>query len=70
MSRRSHKLCSGNASYDSPDIFNQMLDCLNDVLVGAMKTEVRDGPAVGIGVDEITDRTQEKHVAFVIHYCI
>ena len=58
----------GNASYDSPDIFNQMLDCLNDVIVDEMKAEIQDSPAVGIGVDESTDRTQEKHVAFVIRY--
>lgn len=58
----------GNASYDSPDIFNQMLDCLNDVIVDEMKVEIQASPAVGIGVDESTDRTQEKHVAFIIRY--
>ena len=55
----------GNASYDSPGIFNQMLDCLNDVIVDEMKAEIQTSPAVGIGVDESTDRTQEKHVAFI-----
>lgn len=58
----------GNASYDSPDIFNQMLDCLNDIIVDELKAEVRDSPCVGVGVDESTDRSQEKHVAFVIRY--
>ena len=58
----------GNASYDSLDIFNQMLDCLNDVIVDEMKAEIQTNPAVGIGVDESTDRTQEKHVAFIIRY--
>ena len=42
----------GNASYDSPDIFNQMLDCLNDIIVDELKAEVRDSPCVG------TDRSQ------------
>ena len=47
----------GNASYDPPDIFNQMLDCLNDVIVDEMKAEIQTSPAVEIGVDESTHRT-------------
>ena len=33
-----------------------------------MKAELQASPAVGIGVDESTDRTQEKRVAFIIHH--
>lgn len=63
-----HLQKGANATHDSPDIFNQLLECLNFVLERNLKTDLRKSPFVGIGVDESTDRAQEKHVVIVVRY--
>ena len=58
----------GNASHDSPIIFNQLLDCLSTVVEEKMMSSIRSSPFVGIGLDESTDRASEKHLAVTIRY--
>ena len=61
-------LHGGNARYDSPHIFNEMLSCISTVLVASVKAEIEDSPFIGIGIDESTDRGSEKHLAIVVRY--
>ena len=63
-----HLLHGGNARYDSPHIFNEMLSCISTVLAASVKEDVEDSPFIGIGVDESTDRGSEKHLAIVVRY--
>ena len=57
-----------NARYDSSDIFNQLLSCLSRCVEKIVLKEVRTSPFVGIGLDESTDRSSEKHLAVVLRY--
>lgn len=59
---------SGNAQYTSPKIFNQLLDALNAVSIQVLKAAISNSPFVGIGIDESTDLSQEKHIAVVVRY--
>ena len=43
------------------DIFTQVL--LKDILV-----QIRRSPFIGIGMDESTDRSSEKHVVFIVQF--
>ncbi|XP_071793337.1 zinc finger protein 862-like [Asterias amurensis] len=58
----------GNARYDSPHIFNELLLSLSDSIKKNMTIALKNSPFVGIGVDESTDRSQEKHLVVVIRY--
>ena len=59
-------LCiGGNASYDSPDIFNQLLAALNEVVEGQIDSKLWASPCIGIGIDQGTDRSNEKHIVAV-----
>lgn len=57
-----------NATHTSPQTFNALLDSLNQVVEEQTAREARLSPFVGIGLDESTDRSKEKHVVFVIRY--
>ena len=57
-----------NASYKSPDIFNQLLYALNEVIEGQILSKVRASPCIGVGIDESTDRSNEKHIVVVVRY--
>ena len=63
-----HLLQGGNARYDSPQIFNEMLASISTVLMASAKAEIGSSPFIGIGVDESTDRGNEKHLAIVVRY--
>ena len=58
----------GNASYDSPDIFNQLLAALNEVVEEQIDSKLRASPCIGIGIDESIDRSNEKHIMAVARY--
>ena len=58
---------SGNASYDSPTIFNVILDCSSAISKNELKIKLNSN-FIGIGIDESTDRSQEKHVALVVRF--
>lgn len=58
----------GNASYDSPDIFNQLLSALNEVVEERIDSKLRLSPCIGVGIDESTDRSNEKHIVAVARY--
>ena len=47
--------------YNSPTIFNDLLECLSAVSANVLKNKLNDSKFVGIGIDESTDRAQEKH---------
>ena len=49
----------GNATYDSPDIFNQLLTAINSII---------EIPVIGASIDESTDRSNEKHIATVVRF--
>ncbi|XP_072014214.1 zinc finger protein 862-like [Amphiura filiformis] len=65
-----------NATYTSPTIFNQLLESISGVVIDDLKGELRGAgtprgspaPFVAVGVDESTDRSQEKHVVVVVRY--
>ena len=57
-----------NASYDSPDIFNQLLYALNDVVERQIECDIQESPCLGVGIDESTDRSNEKQIAVVARY--
>lgn len=59
---------SGNASYDSPDIFNQLFAELNEVVEEQIDSKLRASSCIGDGVDESTDRSNEKHIMAVARY--
>ena len=61
-----HLLHGGNARYDSPHIFNEMLSCISTVLAASVKEDIKDSPFIDI--DESTDRGSEKHLAIVVRY--
>ena len=63
-----HLRRGGNATYDSPDIFNQLLECISDTSKKQLRAELRNSPFIGIGIDESTDRSQEKHIAVIVRY--
>ena len=43
-----------------------MLACLSKVLEDDLIKALKESPAVGIGMDESTDRAAEKHCVFII----
>ena len=49
-----------NAKYTSPDIFNQLISSMCYVHEETLKADLRHSKFVGTGVDESTDRSQEK----------
>src|SRR6218665_1344055 len=57
-----------NTTYDSPHIFNELLACLSDVLLNVVKAKLNNSKYVGIGIDESTDRAQEKHAAIIARF--
>ena len=57
-----------NASYNSPDIFNQLLYALNNVVERQIESDIQKSPCLGVGIDESTDRSNEKHIAVVARY--
>lgn len=59
---------SGNVSNDSPVIFNQLLAALNEVVEEQMNSKLRASPCIGIGIDEGTDRSNEKYIVAVAIY--
>jgi hypothetical protein len=59
---------SGNVKYDSPDIFNQMLRALSNTIESNLTAQLKTSPCVGVGIDESTDRSLEKHLVAVIRY--
>ena len=59
---------SGNASYDSPDIFNQLLAALNEVVEEQIDSKLRASPCIGVAIDESTNRSNEKHIVAVPRY--
>ena len=63
-----HLLQGGNARYDSPQIFSELLQTISSVLETQLRAAMSTSPFVGIGVDESTDRGSEKHLAIVIRY--
>lgn len=58
----------GNATYNSPDIFNQLLACMSDHVKKQLKSDISQSPFVGIGIDESTDRGQQKYIAVIVRY--
>ena len=57
-----------NASHDSPVIFNKLLACLSDVAQKELTADIRSSPFIGLGLDESTDRSMEKHLVLVVRY--
>ncbi|XP_064597802.1 zinc finger protein 862-like [Liolophura sinensis] len=57
-----------NAKYTSPDVYNQLTECLSKVIWRQLKSGIRQSPTIGIGIDESTDRAQEKHVAVIVRH--
>ena len=43
----------GNASYDSPEIFNNLLAALNQLLENQVDVKVRASPCIGVRIDEV-----------------
>ena len=54
-----------NASHDSPVIFNELLTCLSEVAQKELTADIRSSPFIGLGLDESTDRSMEKHLQSV-----
>ena len=67
MSNAKYLLRGGNAR-DSPDNFNQKLVCLSGVIEVLVMREVRGKPFVGIGLNESTNRSSEKHLVVIMRY--
>lgn len=61
-----HKGC--NAIHESPTTFNQLLESLSHVVEEQVVSQARKSPFISLGVDESTDRAQEKHIVLVIRY--
>ncbi|KAJ8037614.1 hypothetical protein HOLleu_18474 [Holothuria leucospilota] len=57
-----------NSTKESPTSFYLFLKSINEVILGRMLKEVQNSPFIGIGLDESTDRSNEKHVVFIIRY--
>ena len=57
-----------NASHDSPVIFNELLACLSDVAQKELTADIRSSPFIGLGLDESTDRSMEKHLVLIVRY--
>ena len=57
-----------NASHDSPVVFNELLACLSEVAEKELLTDIRSSPFIGLGLDESTDRSTEKHLVVVVRY--
>ena len=57
-----------NASHDSPVIFNELLACLSDVAQKELPADIRSSPFIGLGMDESTDRSMEKHLVVIVRY--
>ena len=57
-----------NATYDSDQTFAGLLDSINHVLSAEMSIKIQYSPFLGVGMDESTDISHEKHVLFVVRY--
>lgn len=57
-----------NASYSSWDIVDDLLTTLSDKVKETVVTEVKQSPAFSTMVDEVCDRTTEKHLAMCVWY--
>ena len=57
-----------NACHDSPVIFNELLACLSEVAQKELVSDIRSSPFIGLGLDESTDRSMEKHLVLVVRY--
>ena len=57
-----------SASHDSPVIFNELLACLSDVAQKELTADIRSSPFIGLGLDESTDRSMEKHIVLIVRY--
>lgn len=58
----------GNASFDSPDIFNPLMVALHEVVEEQTDSKLRASPCIGVGIDESTNRSNEKHIMAVARY--
>ena len=56
------------ASHESPVIFNELLACLSEVAQKKLIADIRSSPFIGLGLDECTDRSMEKHLVLVVRY--
>ena len=57
-----------NASYSSWDIMDDLLTTLSDKVKEEVVTEVKQSPSFSTMVDEVCDRTTEKHLAMCVRY--
>ena len=57
-----------NASYSSWDIVDDLLTTLSDQVQETVVSEVKQSPSFSTMVDEIWDRTTEKHLAIYVRY--
>jgi len=60
--------CSGNASYLSPDIQNQVIKVLYKTTLDVIKTEVAEAQYYGIETDEVSDTTGKEFVSIILRY--
>ena len=57
-----------NASYSSWDIVDDLLTTLSDQVKETVVSEVKQSPSFSTMVDEVYDRTTEKHLAICVRY--
>ena len=57
-----------NASYSSCDIMDDLLTTLSDKVKEEVVTKVKQSPSFSTMVDEVCDRTTEKHLAMCVRY--
>ena len=57
-----------NASYSSWDIVDDLLTTLSDQVKETVVSEVKKSPSFSTMVDEVCDRTTEKHLAICVRY--
>jgi len=60
--------CSGNASYLSPNIQNQVIKVLYKTTLDVIKTEVAEAQYYGIEADEVSDTTGKEFVSIILRY--
>ena len=56
--------------YHSPLIFNQLLACLSEVAQRKLGSDIRYSPFIGLGLDESTDYSMEKHLVRIVRYVV
>ncbi|CAB3998022.1 zinc finger 862-like [Paramuricea clavata] len=57
-----------NCKKESPESFHELLHSLSEVFQRKMLNHLNSSPFIGLGIDESTDRSQEKHIAAVVRY--